>query len=101
MSIAVAPQKVIRFSLLKRVFAFAAPYKNKFYISLFLAVFLAAMAPVRPLLIQLTLNNGLNENVAAQFIKGPGGFIIEITIIQLVLLMIETACRFFVTFTTA
>lgn len=101
MSIAVAPKKIIRFSLLKRVFAFAAPYKKKFYISLFLAVFLAVMAPVRPLLIQLTLNNGLNENAAAQFIKGPGGFIIEITIIQLVLLMIETACRFFFTFTTA
>jgi len=101
MSIEAAPKKKIRFSLLKRVFTFAAPYKKKFYLSLFLAIFLAIMAPVRPLLIQLTLNNGLGENAAAQFIKGPGGFIIEITIIQLVLLMIETACRFFFTFTTA
>jgi ATP-binding cassette, subfamily B, multidrug efflux pump len=101
MSIAVAGKKSIRFFLIKRVFTFAAPYKKKFYLSLFLAVFLAVLAPIRPLLIQLTLNNGLNENAAAQFIKGPGGFIIEITIIQLVLLLIETACRFFFTFTTA
>lgn len=101
MSSAPAKKKIIRFILLKRVFAFAAPYKKKFYISLFLAVFLAAIAPVRPLLIQLTLNKGLNEAAAAQFIKGPGGFIIEITIIQIALLLIETSCRFLFTFTTA
>ena len=101
MSMAVAGKKNIRFFLIKRVFTFAAPYKKKFYLSLFLAVFLAILAPIRPLLIQLTLNNGLNENAVAQFINGPGGFIIEITIIQLVLLLVETACRFFFTFTTA
>ena len=101
MSIATAEKKVIRLSLLKRIFAFAKPYRNKFYLSLFLAVFLAVLAPVRPFLIQFTLNNGLNENTAAQFIKGPGGFIIEITIIQVVLLLIETVCRFFFTFITA
>lgn len=101
MSIAPAEKKVIRLSLLKRIFAFAKPYKKKFYISLFLAVFLAVLAPIRPLLIQFTLNNGLNGNAAAQFINGPGGFIIEITIIQVVLLLIETVCRFFFTFITA
>ena len=101
MSIATAEKKNIRLSLLKRVFKFASPYQKKFYFSLFLAVFLAALAPVRPLLIQLTLNNGLNGNAAAQFIDGPGGFIIEITIFQLALLLIETACRFLFTFTTA
>ena len=101
MSMEVAGKKNIRFFLIKRVFTFAAPYKKKFYLSLFLAVFLAILAPIRPLLIQLTLNNGLNENAVAQFINGPGGFIIEITIIQLVLLLVETACRFFFTFTTA
>ena len=101
MSMAVAGKKNIRFFLIKRVFTFAAPYNKKFYLSLFLAVFLAILAPIRPLLIQLTLNNGLNENAVAQFINGPGGFIIEITIIQLLLLLVETACRFFFTFTTA
>jgi ATP-binding cassette subfamily B protein len=98
---AVPPKKIIRLSLLKRVFTFARPYKNKFFLSLFLAVLLAVMAPVRPLLIQFTLNRGLNGSALAQFIKGPGGFIIEITIIQIVLLLIETACRFWFTFITA
>ena len=101
MSIAAAPNKIPRISLLRRVFTFAAPYKKKFYISLFLSVFLAILAPVRPLLIQLTINNGLNGNAAAQFINAPGGFIIEITIIQIILLLIETVSRFLFTFSTA
>ncbi|MEP6712211.1 MAG: ABC transporter ATP-binding protein [Ferruginibacter sp.] len=101
MSTATAAKKKIKLSLLKRVFTFAAPYKNKFYGSLFLSLLLAVMAPLRPFLIQITINDGIKNNTAAHFINGPGGFIIEITIIQLVLLFIETTCRFYFTFTTA
>ncbi len=94
-------KKVFDFSLLRRIFQFAQPYKNKFYGSLALSVLLAAMAPLRPLLIQLTINSGIKNNAVAHFIKGPGGFIIEITIIQIVLLLIETICRFYFTYLTA
>ena len=94
-------KKVFNFSLLRRVFYFARPYKNKFYGSLILSVILAAMAPLRPLLIQLTINKGIKENTFGSFIDGPGGFIIEITIIQIALLLLETVCRFFFTFLTA
>ena len=94
-------KKIFDFTLLRRVFKFAAPYKNRFYISLILSVFLAAMSPLRPFLIQVTINNGLKGNAAASFINGPGGFIIEITIIQIVLLLIETVTRFYFTFSTA
>jgi ATP-binding cassette, subfamily B, multidrug efflux pump len=96
-----APKKKLKISVLKRVFAFAKPYKKKFYLSIFLSIFLAVIAPLRPLLIQLTINHGINDKSFGSFINGPGGFIIEITIIQIVLLLIETACRFFFTFTTA
>ena len=95
------PKKKMDVSVLKRVFTFAAPYKKKFYLSIFLALFLAIIAPVRPLLIQLTINNGIKNSTVGHFINGPGGFIIEITIIQIALLLIETSCRFFFTFTTA
>jgi ATP-binding cassette subfamily B multidrug efflux pump len=94
-------KKIFNFSLLRRVFHFAAPYKNKFYLSLLLAVVLAIMAPLRPLLIQLTINDGIRGKGVAHFIDTPGGFIIEITIIQIVLLLLETMCRFFFTFLTA
>ncbi len=101
MSIATAAPSHSRFILLKRVFAFAKPYRKKFYGSLLLSILLAIMAPIRPLLIQLSINDGLRENTAARFISGPGGFIIEITIIQIVLLLLETVARFFFTFSTA
>jgi ATP-binding cassette, subfamily B, multidrug efflux pump len=96
-----APKKKLNISVLKRVFAFAKPYKKKFYLSIFLSLFLAVIAPLRPLLIQLTINHGINDKSFGSFINGPGGFIIEITIIQIALLLIETTCRFFFTFTTA
>ena len=95
------PKKKLNVSVLKRVFAFAAPYKKKFYLSIFLSIFLAIIAPVRPLLIQLTINSGIKNSTVGHFINGPGGFIIEITIIQIALLLIETTSRFFFTFTTA
>jgi len=101
MSDAAAKKKVFDFSLLRRIFYFARPYKNKFYGSLLLSVLLALMAPIRPLLIQLTINNGIKNESLGHFMKGPGGFIIEITIIQITLLLVETICRFYFTFSTA
>jgi ATP-binding cassette subfamily B protein len=101
MSIATEAPKQPKIQLLKRVFAFAKPYRKKFYGSLILSIVLAAMAPVRPLLIQLTINKGLNQEAAAWFIDGPGGFIIEVTIIQILLLLVETIARFYFTFSTA
>ena len=94
-------QKKMSLSLLKRVFGFAAPYRKKFWISVFLSILLAGMAPLRPLLIQITINDGISQSGWGRFIQGPGGFIIEITIIQIVLLLLETATRFYFTFTTA
>ncbi len=94
-------RKIFNFSLLRRVFRFAVPYKNKFYGSLVLAIILAVTAPIRPLLIQLTINDGIKGETSSHFLNGPGGFIIEITIMQIALLLLETAGRFFFTFLTA
>jgi len=94
-------KKVFNFSLLRRIFYFARPYKNKFYGSLLLSVILAVMAPIRPFLIQLTINDGIKGNTAGHFMNGPGGFIIEVTLIQIFLLIVETICRFYFTFSTA
>ena len=94
-------KRVFDFSLLRRVFHFAAPYKSKFFWSLFLAIFLAVISPVRPWLIQLTINNGMQPGAQVWFLKGAAQVIIGITIIQLALLLIETVCRFVFTFFTA
>lgn len=94
-------KKVFNFSILRRVFNFASPYKTKFFWSLFLAIFLAVISPIRPWLIQLTINKGMQPGAEVWFLKGAAEVIIGITIIQLALLLIETVCRFVFTFFTA
>jgi ATP-binding cassette subfamily B multidrug efflux pump len=86
-------KKIFDFSLLRRVFRYAAPYSKKFYLSLGLAILLALISPVRPLLIQITINN---------FVRlGKIDWIVWITLIQIALLFVETAFRFYFTFLTA
>jgi ATP-binding cassette subfamily B protein len=78
---------------LKRVFQYAAPYKKKFYWSVVLAIVLALITPLRPLLIQLTVNDYITNSVTSM--------VITITIIQVGLILVETVFRFLFTFTTA
>ena len=101
MSQQVQGKNVFDFSLLRRVFQFTAPYKSKFYASVFLALFLAIISPVRPWLIQITITGGLNNNAEFLFLHGAAQVIIGITVIQLSLLVIESICRFVFTFFTA
>lgn len=101
MSAPAQKKKIFQFSLLLRVFRFAAPYKSKFYWSLFLAVFLAVLSPVRPWLIEMTINRGLLPGAQVGFLKGAANVVVGITIIQLGLLLVETGCRFIFTFFTA
>ena len=81
------------FALLRRVFHYAAPYKKKFYLSVVLAIVLAVITPVRPMLIQLTVDKYITHSVAYM--------VVNITLIQIGLILIETAMRFLFSFTTA
>ena len=86
-------KKLLDLSILKRVFAFTNPYKTKLYISIVLSVLLAVISPLRPYLIQYTVN---------VFIKDKNTYwLIVITIIQIGLLLIETAMRFYFAFLTS
>ena len=85
-------KRVFDFSLLNRVFSFAAPYKRHFYVSIFLTVLLAALSPLRPYLIQLTVD----KYISSQWMQ----MLITITIIQIGVLLVETCMRFFFTFMT-
>ena len=88
-----ASKSFFDFTLLRRVFQYAAPYKKKFYLSVVLAILLALFTPVRPLLIQVTVNKYIANALADMVVK--------ITIIQIGLIVIETAMRFLFSFTTA
>lgn len=104
-------KKVFDVSLLGRVFLFVKPYRVIFYTSLLLAVLMAAFAPVRPYLIQLTLDKATGKAFPVpQWLKtvlftndlsDATRFIIAVSIFQVIFLFIETAVRFFFTFITA
>ncbi|MEO7923609.1 MAG: ABC transporter ATP-binding protein [Chitinophagaceae bacterium] len=80
-------------ALLRRVFQYAAPYKQKFYLSVVLAILLAVITPVRPMLIQLTVNKYIANSLTAM--------LINITLLQVGLIIVETLMRFLFSFTTA
>ena len=94
-------KNIVDFLLLRRIFHFAKPYKNKIYWSLFLTLFLAVISPLRPWLIQITINTGLQPNARFWWLQGAASVIIGITVIQLSLLIIESVCRFVFSFFTA
>ncbi len=104
-------KKVFDFSLLSRVFHFVKPYRRSFYLSIMLAVVMAVFAPVRPYLIQLTVNKATGKPVEAPGwlesllfntdISDASRFIIAVTIFQIVFLFVETSVRFVFSFITA
>ena len=80
-------------ALLRRVFRYAAPYKKKFYLSVLLAILLAVITPLRPILIRITVDRYITNSIAYM--------VINMTLIQIGLILIETAMRFLFSFTTA
>jgi len=88
-----ASPKKFDIAVLRRVFGYAAPYKRKFYLSVVLAILLAFITPVRPYLIQLTVNDYIANSITHM--------VIQITLIQIGLILVETAMRFWFSFTTA
>ncbi|MGZ5191221.1 MAG: ABC transporter ATP-binding protein, partial [Flavisolibacter sp.] len=93
MTSTVRKKNVFDVSLLKRVLQFTRPYKRIFIWSIVLAVLLAAFTPIRPLLIQLTVE---------KYITGKNyDWLIYITFIQIGFLIIETALRFYFSYITA
>ncbi len=53
----VSSGNIIDFKVLKRLFEFIKPYKGRFYLIIFLTFFLGVLTPLRPILIQYTLDN--------------------------------------------
>lgn len=84
---------IFNIASLRRVFSYAAPYKKRFYISILLAILLAVITPVRPMLIQLTVDKYIADSLPKM--------VVYITIIQIGIIIIETLMRFWFSFITA
>lgn len=81
------------FALLRRVFAYAKPYRKYFWLSVILSVLLALLTPVRPKLIEYTVN----EYIAGQLPE----MLVRITLIQIGLIFFESIMRFLFSYITA
>lgn len=102
-------KKLFDFHLLKRVFYYVKPYRKQFYVGIFLAILLAAFTPIRPYLIQLTVDRVTGKNIVVpewlQFILGNNvsnveRFLIAITVFQVGFIFLETVLRFLFSFLT-
>src|ERR1043165_8316723 len=72
--------------LLKRLFAYALPYKRTLVFSVAMTIILAAITPLRPYLIQVSVD----KYIAAGWLRG----LVTISVIQLLILLLESGLRF-------
>lgn len=79
-------------SLLRRVFRYAYPYRKMFVWSIILTILLAILAPLRPWLIQYTLDKFI--------LFGDSSGLLNMSLLMLALLLIQTAVQYFHTFFT-
>lgn len=79
-------KKKFDLSLLKRLFSYAAPYRRTLALSVTLCIILAGLAPLRPYLIQVSVDKYIN----GRYLEG----LIWISVIQLGALLLETGLRF-------
>lgn len=83
-------------SSLKRVLQFTRPYRSTFIWSIVLAIVLAAFTPVRPWLIQYTIDHHIKGQQGK-----PYSWLITITVIQIGFLLLETGLRFYFSYITS
>lgn len=86
-------KQVFDFRLLSRIIRIASPYRRRLNSSIILAIVLAVIAPIRPWLINTTVNDYIQHNMAEM--------VIRITVYQILLIIIETVLRFFFSYYTA
>ena len=84
--------KAVDISLLRRVFQYVGPYRKIFIWSIILTVIIAVLAPIRPWLIQVTLDKYIVESDNAG--------LLNMTLIMVGLLLLQTLVQYFHTFYT-
>ncbi|MEY4811139.1 MAG: hypothetical protein RLZZ462_12 [Bacteroidota bacterium] len=102
------PKPIFKSAILRRVFSFVGPYRFIFWINVFLGIFLAFATPIRPYLIQATVNLAIGKSVLlprwVNWILPNDAFnsvlqlILAISVFQVAFIVIETIFRFCFTY---
>ncbi|HNR75450.1 MAG TPA: ABC transporter transmembrane domain-containing protein, partial [Cyclobacteriaceae bacterium] len=86
----VSSGNIIDWKVVKRILQFIQPYKGRFYFLIFLTILLGVLTPLRPLLIQYTLD--------AHVAVGDYWSLVYIIILILVLLVLQSGVQYVHTF---
>ncbi len=102
------PKEIFKAAILKRVFSFVKPYRFIFWANLIISILLAFATPVRPYLIQATVNAAIGKAVVlptwvhwflpANAFGSVIQLILAITLFQVAFIILETVLRFLFTF---
>lgn len=84
--------KAVDINLLRRIFIYVKPYRTYFWWSLVLTVALALLSPVRPLLIEYTLDEFILQNNSSGLLR--------MTVVMIVLLLVQTGVQYYHTYLT-
>ncbi len=104
----IQPKPIFKSAILTRVFSFVGPYRFIFWINVFLGIFLAFATPIRPYLIQATVNLAIGKQVHlpqwVHWILPNEAFnsvvqlILAISLFQVAFIVLETIFRFCFTY---
>ena len=104
----IQPKPIFKSAILTRVFSFVGPYRFIFWINVFLGIFLAFATPIRPYLIQATVNLAIGKQVNlpqwVHWILPTEAFntvvqlILAISLFQVAFIVLETMFRFCFTY---
>jgi ATP-binding cassette subfamily B multidrug efflux pump len=102
------PKQIFKGSILRRVFSFVKPYRFVFWTNVLLSIVLAFSTPIRPYLIQATVNAAIGKAMTlptwVHWVLPSNAFdttiqlILSITLFQVLFILFETVVRFFFTF---
>lgn len=84
--------KAFDFPILKRIFAFTVPYKKTFWVSVGLTFFLAVLSPIRPILVQYTVDHYILHANA----RG----LLNMTLLMIGLLLVQSLVQYYHTYLT-
>jgi len=102
------PKPIFKSAILSRVFSFVGPYRFIFWINVFLGIFLAFATPIRPYLIQATVNLAIGKQVnlppwvhsvlPSEAFNSVVQLILAISLFQVAFIVLETLFRFCFTY---
>jgi len=82
--------KIVDFKVLRRLFVFVKPYLKTFYFLIFLTLLVAFLVPIRPVIVQYTIDNHVT--------KADSQGLLNMVILMTVLLVVQAILQYFHTY---